>query len=235
MLLKRAGAEFVGTFYLVFIGVGAIAVEATSGGLGAVGVSLAFTFAVATAVYAFGPLSGAHINPAVTIGLWTRGALDRGHVPAYVVAQLAGAVTASLALVPLFGDAVSSGATVPRIAVGPAFLVEALMSFALLVVILAVVDHRGSRGVGSLAIGLAVGMDSLMGGSLTGASMNPARSFGPAVASSTWTQHWLYWVAPILGMITAALFWRWVAGRLTAGAAGAAGEADADANAGRNA
>ena len=231
MLLKRAGAEFVGTFFLVFIGVGSVAVEATSGGLGSVGVSLAFTFAVATAVYAFGPLSGAHINPAVTIGLWMRGALDRGHVLAYVVAQLAGAVTASLALVPLFGDAVSSGATVPRIAVGPAFLVEALMSFALLVVILAVVDHQGSRGVGSLAIGLAVGMDSLMGGSLTGASMNPARSFGPAVASSTWTQHWLYWAAPIVGMISAALFWRWVAGRFTAGAP----DADANANVGRDA
>lgn len=222
MLLKRAAAELVGTFFLVFIGVGAVAVEATSGGLGSVGVSLAFTFAVATAVYAFGPISGAHINPAVTIGLWTRGALARGHVPAYVVAQLAGAVTASFALVPLFGDAVSSGATVPRIAMGPAFLVEALMSFVLLVVILAVFDHKGSRGVGALAIGLAVGMDSLMGGSLTGASMNPARSFGPAVASSTWTRHWLYWVAPIVGMVAAALFWRWVAGRFTP-----------DANAGR--
>ncbi len=229
MLLKCAGAEFVGTFFLVFIGVGAVAVEATSGGLGSVGVSLAFTFAVATAVYAFGPISGAHINPAVTIGLWTRGALDLGHVPVYVVAQLAGAVTASFALVAVFGDAVESGATVPRIALGPAFLVEALMSFALLVVILAVVDHRGARGVGALAIGLAVGMDSLMGGGLTGASMNPARSFGPAVASSTWTQHWLYWVAPIVGMVAAAMFWRWIAGRFVAGAAVAfAGDANVD-------
>lgn len=229
MLLRRAGAEFVGTFFLVFIGVGAVAVEATSGGLGSVGVSLAFTFAVATAVYAFGPISGAHINPAVTIGLWTRGALDRGHVPVYVVAQFAGAVTASLALVTLFGDAVESGATVPRIALGPAFLVEALMSFALMIVILAVVDHRGARGVGALAIGFAVGMDSLMGGGLTGASMNPARSFGPAVASSTWTQHWLYWVAPIVGMVAAALFWRWVAGRFEAGGAGpGAGDTNLD-------
>lgn len=233
--MRRAGAEFVGTFFLVFIGVGAVAVEATSGGLGSVGVSLAFTFAVATAVYAFGPISGAHINPAVTIGLWARGALDRGHVPAYVVAQLGGAVTASLVLVPLFGDAVESGATVPSIAVGPAFLVEALMSFALLIVILAVVDHRGSRGVGALAIGLVVGMDSLMGGSLTGASMNPARSFGPAVASSTWTQHWLYWLAPIIGMIAAALFWRWVAGQLEAGAGAGTGDGAANANTGRDA
>lgn len=233
--MRRAGAEFVGTFFLVVIGVGAVAVEATSGGLGSVGVSLAFTFAVATAVYAFGPISGAHINPAVTIGLWARGALDRGHVPAYVVAQLGGAVTASLVLVPLFGDAVESGATVPSIAVGPAFLVEALMSFALLIVILAVVDHRGSRGVGALAIGLVVGMDSLMGGSLTGASMNPARSFGPAVASSTWTQHWLYWLAPIIGMIAAALFWRWVAGQLEAGAGAGTGDGAANANTGRDA
>ncbi len=228
MLLKRAGAEFVGTFFLVFIGVGSVAVEATSGGLGSVGVSLAFTFAVATAVYAFGPISGAHINPAVTIGLWARGALDRGHVPSYVVAQFAGAVTASLVLVTLFGDAVESGATVPRIALGPAFLVEALMSFVLMIVILAVVDHRGARGVGALAIGFAVGMDSLMGGGLTGASMNPARSFGPAVASATWAQHWLYWVAPILGMIAAALFWRWIAGRFVVAATGAGDAADAD-------
>ncbi len=221
MLLKRAVAEFVGTFFLVFIGVGSVTVEATSGRLGSVGVSLAFTFAVATAVYAFGPISGAHINPAVTIGLWTRGALDRGHIPAYLVAQLGGAVTASMALLLLFGDAIEAGATVPRIAPGPAFLVEVLLSFALMIVIVAVVDHRGARGVGALAIGLAVGMDSLMGGSLTGASMNPARSFGPAVASSVWTQHWLYWVAPILGMIIAALFWRWLAGRFEAGAADA--------------
>ncbi len=229
MLLRRAGAEFVGTFFLVFIGVGAVAVEATSGGLGSVGVSLAFTFAVATAVYAFGPISGAHITPAVTIGLWPRGALDRDHVPVYVVAQLGGAVAAAMALVMLFGDAVESGATVPWIALGPAFLVEALMSFALMIVILAVVDHRGARGVGALAIGFAVGMDSLMGGGLTGASMNPARSLGPAVASSTWTQHWLYWVAPIVGMVAAALFWRWVAGRFVAGGAGpGAGDTNLD-------
>ena len=85
-----------------------------------------------------------------------------------------------------------------------------VLSFALMTVILAVVDHGGARGAGALAIGLAVGMDSLMGGGLTGASMNPARSFGPALAASEWTDHWIYWIAPILGMFLAALCWKWL-------------------------
>lgn len=207
-LLKCMAAEFVGTFFLVFIGVGSAVVAATD--LGPVGVSLAFAFAVASAVYAFGPISGAHINPAVTIGLWMRGALHRSRVVGYMAAQVAGAFAAALILAQGFPESVASGATLPEVALSQALVVEAILSFGLMTVILAVVDQGGARGAGALAIGLAVGMGSLMGGGLTGASMNPARSFGPALASGVWADHWVYWVAPVSGMAAATGFWLWL-------------------------
>lgn len=207
-LLKCLAAEFVGTFFLVFIGVGSAVVSASA--LGPVGVSLAFAFAVASAVYAFGPISGAHINPAVTIGLWLRGAVHRNRVPGYVAAQVAGAVVAALILAQASPEPITAGTTVPQVALPQALVVEAILSFALMTVILAVVDQGGARGAGALAIGLAVGMGSLMGGGLTGASMNPARSFGPALAAGMWTSHWIYWVAPVAGMAAATGFWLWI-------------------------
>ena len=207
-LQRCMAAEFIGTFFLVFIGVGSAIVASSD--LGPLGISLAFTFVVASAVYAFGPISGAHINPAVTIGLWTRGALERERVPAYVAAQISGAVAGALLLGLIAGDSAVSGATVPQIPVPQAVAVEIVLSFALMTVILAVVDHGGARGAGALAIGLAVGMNSLMGGGLTGASMNPARSLGPAMVSGVWTDHWIYWIAPIAGMLLAAWVWMWL-------------------------
>jgi MIP family channel proteins len=204
---RRAVAEGIGTFFLVLIGPGAAMVDARSGGaVGHAGVALAFAFVVLAMIYALGHLSGAHINPAVTIAFWSARRFPGREVAPYVLAQCAGAVLASLTLRWLLGPVGGLGATVPRgLSVGRAFAVEWLLSFALMLVIVAVAtDSRVADGFAGLAVGLTVGFDAMMGGPLTGASMNPARSLGPAVAGGGWTAHWIYWAAPISAMIAAA-------------------------------
>lgn len=204
--LRRSAAEAIGTFFLVLIGAGAVMVDAWSGGVVShVGVALAFGFVVLAIIYAIGHLSGAHINPAVTIGFWSVGRFPARDTVFYVLFQCAGAITAALILRWALGPVGSLGATVPSIPIGPALVIEALLSFVLMFVIMAVAtDARVSGSVAGLAVGLTVGFDALMGGPLTGASMNPARSLGPAVAGGGWESHWIYWVAPIIGMVAAA-------------------------------
>lgn len=203
---RRLIAESLGTFFLVLIGPGAVMVDAYSGGaVGHTGVALAFAFVVTTMVYALGHLSGAHINPAVTIGFWSARRFPSREVVPYVIAQALGAVTASLTLRATLGPIGHLGATLPALSLGAAFVIEALLSFALMFVIMAVAtDERAADGFAGVAVGLTVGFCALTGGPLTGASMNPARSFGPALVGGVWTAHWIYWVAPILGMVAAA-------------------------------
>lgn len=203
---RRVAAEGVGTFFLVLIGPGSAMVDAHSGGaLGQVGVALAFAFVVVAMIYALGHLSGAHINPAVTIGFWSARRFPTAEVIPYVLAQCAGATAASLALRGALGPVGNMGATLPSISVAAAFGVEWLLSFALMFVIMAVAtDERVADGFAALAVGLTVGFCALMGGPLTGASMNPARSFGPALVGGHWQAHWLYWLSPITAMIVAA-------------------------------
>jgi aquaporin Z len=177
----------------------------TGGALGNNGVALAFAFVVIAMIYALGHLSGAHINPAVTIAFWSVRRFPAAEVVPYVAAQCGGAVAASLALRAALGPVGNMGATLPNIPVAAAFGVEWLLSFALMFVIMAVAtDERVADGFAPLAVGLTVGFCALMGGPLTGASMNPARSFGPAVVSGLWRTHWLYWLAPVTAMIVAA-------------------------------
>lgn len=204
--MRRVAAEALGTFFLVFIGPGSAMVNAHTGGsLGPIGVALAFAFVVIAMVYAVGHLSGAHINPAVTLAFWSVRRFPAAEVVPYVVAQCAGAVAASLSLRAALGPVGDLGATVPRIATGSAFLVEWVLSFALMFVVMAVAtDERVADGFAALAVGLTVGFCALVGGPLTGASMNPARSFGPAMVGGIWRAHWLYWLAPISAMIVAA-------------------------------
>jgi aquaporin Z len=206
MQLRRAAAEGIGTFFLVLIGSGAAMVNAYTGGvITHVGIALAFAFVVLAMIYALGHLSGAHINPAVTIAFWSVRRFPGRDVLPYVLAQSAGGVAASLTLRWILGPVGQLGATVPAIPTGAAFVVELLLSFALMFVIMAVAtDARVAGGFAGIAVGLAVGFDALMGGPLTGASMNPARSLGPAVAGGIWEAHWLYWVAPVAGMLAAA-------------------------------
>ncbi|MEX2583616.1 MAG: MIP family channel protein [Gemmatimonadota bacterium] len=203
---RRALAEGIGTYFLVLIGPGAMMVnESTGGVIGHAGVALAFGFVVLAMIYAIGHLSGAHINPAVTIAFWSVGRFPRPDVVRYVLAQVAGATAAAASLAFIVESDAGSGATVPAIPVGPALALEWLLSFALMFVIMAVAtDDRVADGFAGVAVGLTVGFCAMMGGPLTGASMNPARSFGPAVAGGIWEAHWIYWVAPITGMIAGA-------------------------------
>jgi aquaporin NIP len=216
-MTRRLAAELVGTFFLVLIGPGAAMVNArTGGGLGVTGVALAFAFVVAAMILAFGGVSGAHINPAVSIAFWSARRLPGRDVVPYVAAQCAGAVMAAAVLRGVMGTVAQSGATIPAISVTGAFALEWLMSFALMLVIVAVAtDTR--PGVAPIVIGLTVGCCALTGGPLTGASMNPARSLGPAVVGGLWRAHWLYWVAPIAGMVVAVHSHDWLRGARRAG------------------
>jgi MIP family channel proteins len=205
MKARRVAAEAIGTFFLVLIGPGSAMVNVYSGGsLGQVGVALAFAFVVVAMIYALGHLSGAHINPAVTLAFWSARRFPTVEVIPYVLAQCAGAVGASLALRATLGPVGNLGATLPTIPVAAALGVEWLLSFVLMFVIMAVAtDERVADGFAALAVGFTVGFCALMGGPLTGASMNPARSFGPALVGGLWQAHWLYWVSPISAMIAA--------------------------------
>jgi aquaporin Z len=206
MVWRRATAEAIGTFFLVLIGPGAVMVDAWIGGtLSHVGVSLAFGFIVIAMINALGHLSGAHINPAVTLAFWSIRRFPGRELAPYLGAQCLGAVAAALTLRQVLGPVGHNGATLPALPLAGAFAVEFLLSFLLMFVIMAVAtDERVANGFAPLAVGLTVGLCALMGGPLTGASMNPARSLGPAVAGGAWQAHWLYWLAPIAGTITAA-------------------------------
>ena len=215
MMLRRATAEGLGTFFLVFIGTGAVlANDVSSGAVGAVGIALAFGFVVMAMIYAIGHVSGAHLNPAVTIGFWAARRFPRRMVPWYIAAQILGAVSASLLLSMIRSASAiegSLGVTQPSIPVLPSLTIEFLLTFALMFVIMAVAtDPRAPQGFAGWAIGSVVVFGSLMGGGFTGASMNPARSFGPALVQGVWGHHWIYWLAPIAAAIAAAHCYEWL-------------------------
>jgi MIP family channel proteins len=208
---RRVCSESLGTFLLVLIGPGTMMVDAWSGGaVGHVGVCLAFGFVVLALIYAFGHLSGAHINPAVTVAFWSVRRFPTADVIPYILAQCVGAIGASVVLRGVLGSVGHLGATLPAISTGGTFVVEFLLSFVLMFVIMAVAtDDRVAHGFAPIAVGLTVALCALMGGPLTGASMNPARSFGPAVVGALWDRHWVYWLAPLAGMVAAARAYEW--------------------------
>ena len=190
-LSRALTAEAIGTFALVFFGPGAAVVDAQTGALGHTGVALVFGLTVTVVIAALAPISGAHINPAATFALTLAGKFPRGRVLPYVAAQLVGASLAAFLLLALFGMNGNLGVSAPAGSVLQAFLLETVMTFFLLLVAL--------RSGLPWAVGGVVALEAAMGGPITGASMNPARSFGPALASGIWTAHWLYWIAPLLG------------------------------------
>lgn len=201
-LLRRAGAEGLAAFALVFAGCGAVITNAThEGALGAVGVSLVFGLIIMAMIYATGHLSGAHINPAVTVAFTLTRQFPVRDASAYIAAQLAGATAAALLLLAAWSDKPARlGATIPTVATGTALLYEVVLTAFLMFVIIAVAtDTRAVGAAAALAIGGTVGLDALFGGPITGASMNPARSFAPALASGTWTDFWIYVVGPVVG------------------------------------
>lgn len=201
--LRPELAEGIGVFFLVLVGGAAILTNAAHGNLGAVGVSLAFAFVIAVQVYAMGHLSGAHFNPAITLAFAAARHFPWRRVPTYMAAQLLGGVAAALALRSLFSDV---GPAVTQLGQGVSlvqgWLVEALATFLLAFVIIAVAtDRRASGAAAGIAIGLTVGLDALAFGAMTGASMNPARSFGPALVGHDLRNLLLYVTAPVVGAV----------------------------------
>lgn len=206
-------AESIGTFTLVFAGTGAVIVNHLSqGAVTHLGISFVFGAVVTALIYALGHISGAHFNPAVTLAFWRSGVFPKNRVLPYILAQILGAAIASEMLFLSFGSVANLGATLPHQGNWQqSFILETILTFILMIVVLGSgLDRRAPIGFAGIAIGLTVGLEAACMGSITGASMNPARSFAPALISWTWQHHWLYWIAPILGAQLAVWAYRYL-------------------------
>ena len=203
--MKRVLAEFLGTFFLVFAGTGAIVInDVTGGAIGHAGIALTFGLVVLAMIHAFGDVSGAHLNPAVTLGFAVARRFGWREVPSYLMAQLAGAFAASGLLKLLFPMAGTLGATLPAGSVAQSFTLEIVLTAALMLVILSVSTGAKEKGItAGIAIGATVGLEAMFAGPICGASMNPARSLAPALVSGRIEHLWLYPVATILGALLA--------------------------------
>jgi len=223
-IVQRGLAEFLGTFWLVFGGCGSAVLAAgfPELGIGFVGVSLAFGLTVLTMAYSIGHISGCHLNPAVTFGLWAGGRFSAGDIPAYVAAQLLGGIAAALTLY-----VIASGAPGFDLAAGfasngfgehspgryglpSAFLIELVLTFFFLLIIMGSTDTRAPAGFAPIAIGLCLTLIHLISIPVTNTSVNPARSTGPALVHGGWAigQLWLFWIAPIAGAMLGGLVYR---------------------------
>ena len=210
-------AEAVGTFLFFFVGAGSVVLAAHAGanGPGLVGIAFAHGLALAVMVSALGAVSGAHFNPAVTVAVRLAGRIEWTHAAAYVVAQLVGAAGAGfllLAVMPADAAKASSLGTPvldPAISVGAGIAIEAVLTVVLVLTVFGTAVDRRAPRLGGMAIGLAVAADILMGGPLTGAAMNPARWFGPALASGHWDNWYVWWIGPLIGAIVAAVIYRY--------------------------
>jgi MIP family channel proteins len=212
-LARSLAAEAIGTFTLVFAGCGAVMVDAKTGQLGHLGVALSFGLAVAAMIYAVGHVSGAHINPAVTLAFALTRHFHWRPLAGYWSAQLAGAVLAAVALRTSLGNIAHLGATTPSGSDTQAFIWELVMSAFLMFVVLAVAtDTRAVGEAAAIAIGAIIALDALFGGPVTGASMNPARSAGPAVVSGDLHDLWIYLLAPFAGAALGATSYQLIRG-----------------------
>jgi len=225
-IAKRCVAELLGTFWLVFGGCGSavLAAKFPEVGIGLVGVSLAFGLTVVTMAYAVGHISGAHFNPAITIGALVAGRVKGGDVAPYIISQVIGAVLAAWILATIASgngtDALAGGLAANGFGEHSpggynqttAFVTEVLMTFFFLVVILGSTSEDAPKGFAPLAIGLALTLIHLVSIPITNTSVNPARSTGPALLVGGWAiqQLWLFWVAPILGAALAGGLWKWL-------------------------
>jgi MIP family channel proteins len=210
-LARALLAEAVGTFALVFAGCGAIMVDAKTQALGHLGVSLVFGLVIMVMIYTFGHVSGAHFNAAVTFAFAVSRHFPWRRAVGYWGAQLTGAVTAAAVLRGSLGNLAHLGTTQPAGSSGQAFLWELVLSAFLMLVIMAVAtDTRAVGEAAAIAIGATIGLDALFGGPVTGASMNPARSLGPALVSGDLHAIWIYVAAPVAGTSLGALVYRLV-------------------------
>ncbi len=200
-MFRRLAAEFIGTFALVFAGTGAIVINDVSGGaVTHVGVALTFGLIVLAMIYTVGDVSGAHLNPAVTFGFFAARRLPAGQVLPYVASQCAGALAASLLLRLLFSAHATLGSTTPAGGPAQSFVLEIVLTAILMFVILAVSSGASEKGItAGIAVGSVIGLEALFVGPISGASMNPARSFAPALVSLNFVSLWIYLTAPVLG------------------------------------
>ncbi|MFN0006505.1 MAG: MIP/aquaporin family protein [Planctomycetota bacterium] len=203
--MRRLLAEGIGTFVLVLAGTGAIVVDSSLPGMiGHVGVALCFGLVVLAMIQTFGDVSGAHLNPAVTVGFVVAKRFPLRSSWSYILAQCSGAILASGCLRLLFPGDATLGATLPSGAVLQSLALEIVMTWILMLVILSVSAGSKERGLmAGIAIGAVVGLEALFGGPISGASMNPARSIGPALVSGHLDDLWIYLVAPIAGALLA--------------------------------
>lgn len=210
-LLRRVGAEFLGTYALVTAGCGAIIVNSQTGALSHLGIALSFGLVIAVMIAATGHLSGAHFNPAVTLAFTFIRCFSWREVPLYVSGQLLGAVLGASTLRVLFGLTANLGITLPQGDLMQSLGLEILMTAGLMFVITAVAtDSRVPAPLAALAIGASVTLGALWGGPISGASMNPARSFGPALISGVGSHHWIYWLGPIVGAVAGAFAYQMI-------------------------
>ena len=211
-------AEFIGTFSFVFIGAGTAAVVGDGVGLpGIAAIALAHGFTIMAFAFAYGSVSGGHMNPAVTVGVLAAGAMSAGEAIGYIVSQLIGGVAGALLLRTVLGGAATGlglpalahnlalGATSLTITPAAGFMIEAVLAFFLVTVVLSTAVAGRAGSLAPLAIGMTLTFNILMGGALTGAPFNPARALGPMVATGNFSDAWLYLTAPIVGAIVAAL------------------------------
>jgi aquaporin Z len=209
--MKKLAAELIGTFALVFAGTGAIVVNDTYATVTHVGIALTFGLVVLAMIYAVGDVSGAHLNPAVTLGFFAARRFERRLVLPYVASQCAGAVLASLLLRAMFAAHPTLGVTLPAGTAVQSFVFEAVLTFLLMFVILSVSTGAKEKGVlAGVAVGAVIALEALFAGPVSGASMNPARSLAPAVVSLQVEYLWLYLTAPVLGALAAVLACRCV-------------------------
>ena len=220
-LARRAASELLGTFLLVLVAAGVVVVDTLfDGSVTPVGVAAGAGIVVMLMVYVLGPVSGAHINPAVSLGMALSNRIAWRDVPAYWAAQLAGAAAAGGTLRVLFGLVGNLGGHEPSGSAAQSLAAEVLATFMLMLVIASVVSNPRLAPLSGVAIGSMVAVGILFFGPVSGGSMNPARSFGPALASMSWASHWIYWVGPALGAAAAVLVHRLVLAGWPGGASG---------------
>jgi MIP family channel proteins len=216
-LVRPLAAEMVGTLLFVFLGAGSVVMNAATGGsLGALGIALAHGVGMAIIVSATMNISGGHMNPAVTFGIWIAGKIDGQTASAYVAAQLVGALLGALLISALLPGAAVHATLVGTPQLGPSVTliqgiwIEAVLTFFLVSAVFGTAVSPAAPKIGGFGIGLAITVDALVGGSLTGAMMNPARAFGPAIVAHEMHGQAVYWIGPLLGAVVAAALWRWV-------------------------
>ncbi|GIM45148.1 aquaporin [Collibacillus ludicampi] len=206
---RKLISEFIGTYFLVFAGTGAVVINELTKSLTHVGIALTFGLVVMAMIYTFGHISGAHFNPAVTLGFLTTGDIRLQEAILYIVTQVLAAIASSGSLLLMFGNVANLGATLPRFSWQQSFALEFILTFVLMIVILGSAVHgKADKSFAGVAIGATVGLEAMFGGPISGASMNPARSIGPALVSGTLEYLWIYIVATILGAIVAAIVYK---------------------------